>query len=472
MIETFRAIVGDKYLLTGAQAEPWTTDFAGKARAEPLAVARPANTDEVAALVRAADEAGIGIVPAGGLTGLTGATMGEGALIISLDRMNAIRSVNGPARTAVVEAGVILSNLHDAVAEEGLVFPLTFGARGSAMVGGFLSTNAGGSNVLRYGNTRDLVLGIEAVLPSGEVLDLMSELHKNNSGYDLRHLLIGSEGTLGIITAAVLKLVPKPRAYATAMLAVPDLDAALRLLNRVQAETGGAVEACEFMPGDYVDTYAALHPEHGLPFETRHDVNVMLELGATAPHDAEPGPDGAIPIVTRLEEILGACLEEGLLLDAVVARSEAQRTVMWARREAAAEIAGTRAPRVTNDVAVAVDRIGEFLARADETLARVDPGAGRSIVAHLGDGNIHYTVWPGTEDPESHDQMVEAIEDIVTDMRGSFSAEHGIGTYKLNSMARRKSPVALEVMRAIKTALDPKGIMNPGKLLPAKPGAR
>lgn len=466
MLDDYRAIVGEKYLLTGEGAARWTTDATGKIKATPLAVARPADTAEVAALVTAANAAGQAIVPAGGLTGLTGATAAEGALVISLDRMNAIREIRQDARSAVVEAGVVLTRLHEAVEEQGLSFPLTFGARGSCMVGGFLSTNAGGSNVLRYGNTRDLVLGIEAVLPSGEVLDLMTGLHKNNSGYDLRHLMIGAEGTLGIITAAVLKLVPKPRAHATAMLAPRDLGAALKILNAVQEDSGGAVEACEYMPGDYVENYAQMHPEHGMPFDTPQPVNVLMELGSTVPRDSTPGPDGEVPLVARFEAILGRFFEEGLLLDAVVAQSEAQRRVMWARREAAAEVAGTRSPRVTNDVAVEVDRMDEFITRADAVLARVDPGAGRSIVAHLGDGNIHYTVWPGSDDPLEHDRMVEAIEDIVVDMRGSFSAEHGIGIYKLNSMARRKNPAALGAMRAIKAALDPKGIMNPGKMLP------
>lgn len=466
MIDQFSQIVGGDYLLTGERAAPWATDYAGKIKAPPLAVARPADTAQVAALVSAASGAGIAVVPAGGRTGLTGATLAGDALVISLDRMNRIREIRPEGRVAVVEAGVVLASLHEAAAAHDLMFPLTFGARGSAMVGGFLSTNAGGSNVLRYGNTRDLCIGIEAVLPNGEVLDLMSGLHKNNSGYDLRHLLIGAEGTLGIITAAVLKLVPRPAAYATAMIAVPDLESALHLLNDVQRETGGAVEACEYMPGDYVENYSRMRPSEPMPFAENHAVNVLLELGATAPAMATPGADGAVPLVAQLEEILGRYLEEGRLLDAVIAQNESQRAAMWARREAAAEVAASRRPGVTNDIAVAVEDVPEFLRRADACLEQVDPGAGRSIVAHLGDGNIHYSVWPTTADPADHDRIVEAIEDIVLDMRGSFSAEHGIGIYKLNSMRRRKPAAALAAMRAIKSALDPKGIMNPGKLLP------
>ncbi len=468
MLDTFRAIVGDTYLLTGADTAAWASDFMGKDHQQPLAVARPGSTEEVAALVRAAGQEGVPIVPAGGRTGLTGATLAGDALVVSLDRLNAIREIRREARTATVEAGVVLDRLHEAAEAQDLVFPLTFGARGSCMVGGFLSTNAGGSNVLRYGNTRDLVLGIEAVLPNGEVLDLMTGLHKNNAGYDLRHLLIGAEGTLGIITAAVVKLMPRPRAYATAMLALPDLPTALRILNAVQVDSGGAVEACEYMPGAYVRHYAALRPEAGMPFDAPHDVNVLLELGATAPRDAEPGPDGEIPIVARLEAILADFLEQGLLHDAVIARNEAQRQAMWARREAAAEVAMTRKPLITNDVAVELDRIDEFLRRADAVVAEIDPEAEPLVVAHLGDGNIHYSVWPGSPDVAVHERIVEAVEDVVVDMRGSFSAEHGIGSFKLDSMARRRPGPVLDAMRAIKDALDPQGIMNPGKLLPPR----
>jgi len=466
MLDELRGIVGDRYLLSGDATGPWASDITGKPPQPPLAVARPADTAEVQALVRACAATATPIVPAGGRTGLTGATAAGGALVISLDRLNRVRDLRAEARVAVAEAGVILSTLHDLVAEQGLMFPLTFGARGSAMVGGFLSTNAGGSNVLKYGNTRDLVLGIEAVMPDGSLLDLMSGLRKNNAGYDLRHLMIGAEGTLGIITAATLKLVPLPKAWATAMLALPDMETALQVLNEVQEATGGGVEACEYMPGDYVANYQAMRPAAAWPFEGRHDVNVLLELGATSAEEAAPGPDGAIPLVSRLESILGGLLEQGRLIDAVVARTEAQRRAMWDRREAAAEVAATRPLRRTNDIAVDLDRMPEFIRRADAVLQRTDPGAERSIVAHLGDGNIHYTVWPTSGDDARNDAVTEAIEEIVTEMRGSFSAEHGIGTYKLNSMRRRKDPVALRTMRAIKDALDPQGIMNPGKLLP------
>jgi FAD/FMN-containing dehydrogenase len=360
----------------------------------------------------------------------------------------------------------VLTQLHEAAEAQGLNFPMTFGARGSAMLGGLLSTNAGGSNVLRYGNTRALCLGLEVVLPDGEVLNLMSELHKDNSGYDLKDLFIGAEGTLGVITAAVLKLVPKPRAFATAMVAAPSLPDALKLLNRLQEATGGAVEAFEYMPGNYIEGHLARIANARPPFAERHEVNIMVEVGATAPRDALPGADGRVPVAAYLEEVLAGLMEEGAVLDAVIAQNEAQRREMWARREAAAEVMLAVSPRVDTDIALPLDKVATFLGRMDEVLPSVDPGATHVEVAHLGDGNIHYSVCCTTDDPGLMDRITERVEDVVQKLGGSFSAEHGIGVSKKNTMARRKDKVALKVMRRIKAALDPKGIMNPGKVLP------
>lgn len=466
MIEKLEAITGARHVLRGDDAARFSHDFTHHFAWAPLAVVRPGSTEEVAAIVRLANETATPIVPVSGNTGLAGGTQAEGAIMLSLERMNAIREIRPAARIAIVEAGVVLNTLREAVAEHGLLFPLTFGAQGSAMIGGNLSTNAGGSNVLRYGNTRDLVLGVEAVLPTGEVVELMSELHKDNSGYNLKHLLIGAEGTLGIITAAVVKLVPMPRAYATAMVAVPSLDGALDLLNRLQAASGGAVEAFEYMPRAYIEDHLRVIEGAREPFDAPHEVNLLIELGATSEEAATPGPDGRTPIAARLEEVLGALFESGTVLDAVVAQNETQRREMWARREAAAEVSMAHKSRQTHDVCVALDKVATFLSRADAKREAVDPGSGSNVVSHLGDGNIHYTVQFTRDDPALYDTMMEAIEDIVMDLGGSFSAEHGIGTAKLPSMARRKNKPALAAMRAIKAALDPNGIMNPGKVLP------
>ena len=464
LVETLRAELDAAGVLTGEDMAAWSRDWTGQYAWTPLCVARPRNTQEVSAVMRAAHAARVPVVTVSGNTGLAGGTSGEAAVMLSLDRMTAIEEIRAPARLAVVEAGVILSDLHAAAAAEGLSFPMTFGAKGSARIGGILATNAGGSNVLRYGNTRDLVLGLEAVLADGRVVDLMSELHKNNTGYDLRHLLIGSEGTLGVITRAVLKLVPQPRAYATAMVATDSLSGALEVLNRLQDVTGGAVEAFEFMSRFYIQQYARMHAEARPVLDSDHEVTILVELGATAPRDAEVGPDGQVPIAGYLEDVLGEMLEEGAVLDAVVAQSDAQRETMWALREAAAEVSLSHVPLVNNDISVPLDKVETFLEQAGARLAQIDPAAQPVVVSHLGDGNVHYPVWIG--DAGQKDAVMQAVEDVVLGLGGSFSAEHGIGLAKRPSMARRKDPVALEVMRAIKAALDPEGILNPGKLLP------
>ena len=463
-----RAAIGPEHVLTGADTVRWQGDWTGAYRWAPLAVARPADTAGVAATLRLASAHDVPVVPVSGNTGLSGGTLAEGALMLSLDRLNRIRELRPAARTMVVDAGVILSDIHDAAAAEGLVFPLTFGARGSAQIGGCLATNAGGSNVVRYGNARALCLGLEVVLASGEVLDLMSDLHKDNTGPDLRQLFIGSEGILGVITAAVLKLQPKPRAYATAMVAATRLADALPVLNRLQEETGGMVEAFEYMPRGYIEEHLAHIPGAREPFEAPHDVNLLVELGATAPRDATPGPDGAVPIVTHLEEVLAALMEDGLVLDATVARNDAQRAEMWARRESAGDLTVTSDFLIINDVALPLDRVETFLSRARTRVDEIDPGAREFVVAHLGDGNVHYTVWPTGPDAATHETIREAVEDIVLELGGSFSAEHGIGTSKLGSMARRKTPAALDAMRRVKAAFDPGGVLNPGKVIPPR----
>ena len=466
LLDRLRATLGEAYVLTGADCDPWRKDWTGKYQANPMAVLRPANTGEVSAVMAIAHETATPVVPVGGNTGLTGAVSNEGALMLSLDRMKFIREVRADGRVAIVEAGVVLDSIHQAANDQDLIFPLIFGARGSTMVGGFLSTNAGGSNVVRYGNTRDLVMGVEVVLADGRVMDLMSELHKDNSGYNLKHLVIGAEGTLGIITAAVLKLFPKPRAYATAMVATPSLEDALVLLNDMQRRTSGAVEAFEFMSRNYIDSHLKLMKGAREPFDDKHEINILIEVGATADRDATPGPDGTIPVVRMLEETLGEMLEAGQVIDAVIAQNEAQRAEMWARREAAGEIAFHLGQYVNTDVCLPVDQVATFVAEAHKRITALDAGAFENIVCHLGDGNVHYTVYPTEYSDALSDQMTEVVEDIVEELRGSFSAEHGIGVSKLATMRRRKDPVALSVMQAIKVTLDPKGILNPGKVIP------
>jgi FAD/FMN-containing dehydrogenase len=466
LITALSAAVGPTHVLTGAETARYARDWMGKYQGQPLAVVRPASTAEVAGCLRVAARMGVKIVPIGGNTGLVGGTMTEGGLMISLERMNRIRALRQDARIVVAESGVILSQLHDAAAAKGLYFPLWFGARGSAMLGGALSTNAGGSNVLRYGSTRGLCLGLEVVLADGRVLDLMSELHKDNSGYDLKDLFIGAEGTLGIITAAVMKLVPAPLAHATATVAARSLADALVLLNRMQEATGGRVEAFEFMPRTYSDRLKIARPDLGLPFDHIPEVTILIEAATTAPHEATPDETGAVPLVALLEGVLAEMLDAGLITDAVVAQSETQRRSMWARREAAAEISAGLTPAVDTDVCIPLDKVETFLETVLDRLEALDPGLSSLTVAHLGDGNLHFTAFPTQESAALKDQVLEVVEDVVAELRGSFSAEHGVGLSKLSSMSRRKDPVALDVMRAIKSALDPEGRMNPGKVIP------
>ena len=466
LTQDLAAAIGAANVLTGPDMARYARDWMGRYEGAPRAVVRPGSTAEVAACVKIAAQHGVPVVPVSGNTGLVGGTMTRGGLMLTLERMNRIRQVKRDARLVIAEAGVILTRLHEAAENEGLYFPLWFGARGSAMLGGVLSTNAGGSNVLRYGSTRGLCLGLEVVLPDGRVLNLMSELHKDNSGYDLKNLFIGAEGTLGIITAAVMKLVPAPKAHATATVAARSVPDALTLLNRMQEATGNRVEAFEFMPRTYCERLREARPDLGLPFDHIPEVTILIEAATTVPHEATADANGDIPLVLTLETILAGMMETGLITDAILARSEQQRRAMWARREAAAEIGVGLHPEIDTDVCLPLDKVDSFLTQAIAGLEALDPGARTITVAHLGDGNLHFTAYPTRDDATLKDQVLEAIENVVANLGGSFSAEHGVGLSKLPSMKRRKDPVALDLMRSLKQAIDPQGLMNPGKVIP------
>lgn len=467
LLTDLTAALGDAHVITGSDLERYRADWTTHYTSDPVAAVRPGSTAEVALVMQIAAKHGVAVVPVSGRTGLVGGAMTHGGLMLSVERLNRIREIKPGARIAIVEAGVVLDRLHEVAEAEGLYFPLWFGARGSAMIGGVLSTNAGGSNVLRYGSTRALCLGLEVVLPDGRVLNLMSQLHKDNSGYDLKHLFIGAEGTLGVITAAVMKLVPRPRAYATATLSARSLPDALVLLNRLQVVSGGLVEAFEYMPETYMRRLAEARPDIRQPFNPRQAVNILVELGSTRPADALAGADGVLPLAAMLEETLGEMLSEGMILDAEIAASEAQRRAMWQRRELAAEITVARQPAIDTDICLPIDAVATFFERIHARLPALDPGAETLSVAHLGDGNIHFTVFSTDDSAALYDRVVEAVEDEVQALGGSFSAEHGVGLSKLASMRRRKDPVALDVMRSVKAALDPEGRMNPGKVIPS-----
>ncbi len=468
-------IVGEKYCLHGdMQRTKYEHDITGAYKGRSLAVVRPKSTAEASRILMLANASGTPVVPISGNTGLAGgayAAESGDRILLSLDRMNRQPEINPLARTARVQAGVILSDLHDAAASHGLTFPLMFGARGSCMIGGNLATNAGGSNVLRYGNTRALCLGLEAVLASGEVVNLMSALHKDNTGYDLKDLFIGSEGTLGVITSAVVKLVPKPGAFATAMVGMRDIRAALELLHLLQAESGGAVEAFEYMPANYFRHLQQLDPGAKAPFPEPMETGILVELAATGSQSAEPAKDGRIAIAAVLEDSLTHLLESGDVLTASIASSEGQRLEMWRQREMAFEVSTHLGVPVTADIAVPLDAVAPFLEQMEQRLKPVAPKAEVIAIAHLGDGNIHYSLWPDPGEPQAvgagtREAIYELVEDVVQELGGSFSAEHGIGLAKRGAMGRRKDPAALNLMRQIKTALDPGNILNPGKVLP------
>ena len=466
ILNQLRNDLGANYVLTGKAAEAWTHDWTNTYHWQPLAVVRPANTAQVQDIARICSASDVAMVPVGGNTGLAGGTEAQDAVMISLDRMNAIREIKPNAKVAIVESGAILEKIHQAVDEHDLVFPLLFGARGSAMIGGNLSTNAGGSNVLRHGNTRDLCLGIEVVLADGRVMNLMSELRKDNTGLNLKNIFIGAEGTLGIITAAVLRLHPKPLAYVTAMVGLNDLTESLSLLNRLQNETGGIVEAFEFMPRRYIERHLEKKEGSSEPFSEPHEVNILLEVATTRASDLEHDDNGTPKLQSIVETALMDMIESGCAQDAVIAQNETQRRDMWERRESAAETTLGIPGSIDTDIAVPLNDVSTFLEQVSSRVKEIDPTGEELYISHLGDGNLHYTFYPTDTSGLLKEPLTEAIEDVALALNGSFSAEHGIGLSKKSSMARRKDPVALEMMSVIKTAFDPKNLMNPGKVYP------
>ncbi|MCB9947934.1 MAG: FAD-binding oxidoreductase [Rhodospirillaceae bacterium] len=443
---------------------PYLTEWRGLYHPKATAVVRPASTVEVAAVVRLCAEAGIGIVPLGGNTGLCGgaAPYEHGRdIILALERLNRIRAIDPLNYTITVEAGVILAQVQQAADAADRLFPLSLGAEGSCQIGGNLSTNAGGTGVLRYGNARDLALGLEVVLPDGQVWDGLRALRKDNTGYDLKHLFIGAEGTLGIITAAVLKLFPRPKQVETALIAVPDPDAAVALFALARTGSGDAVSAFELMPRNGIDLALAHVPGTVDPLAEPAPWYVLAEL-------SEPVADTHLK--EKLEAILEQAFERDLVQDAVIAASVAQARQLWFLREAIVEAQRVAGASIKHDVAVPVARVPELIRRATEAAAAAMPGAAVIAFGHVGDGNIHFNLCqPPDADAAAFTarthEINHLVHDIVTSMTGSISAEHGIGRLKRDELAWRKSPVELELMRKVKGVLDPAGIMNPGKVV-------
>jgi len=428
------------------------------------AVALPRSTDEAAQIVRACAGARVGLVPLGGGTGLVGGQVlsdGPAPLLISLERMTALRGLWPDEGAMTVEAGMILATAQDHAAQAGRLFPLSLASEGSARIGGLLATNAGGVAVLRYGNARDLCLGVEAVLPDGQVFHGLKRLRKDNAGYDLRHLLIGSEGTLGLITAASLRLFPRPASVATALLEVPDPATALRLLALAQDRTGGLLPAFELIHRQGLDFLTETMPGLPQPFRPAGDWLVLVELALPA------GFGGAEAAMAGLIE---AAMEAGLVRDGAVAASEAQRAALWQVREAIPQANRRIGAVSSHDISLPLSEIAAFIPRADAALAAL--GDFRiNCFGHLGDGNLHYNVFPAPgRDKAGYAALREPVKrlvhDMVHDMGGSVAAEHGVGRVKAADLQRYGDPGLLSAMRAIKLALDPHDILNPGAVLP------
>jgi FAD/FMN-containing dehydrogenase len=460
-----RSIIGAAYVLDApADMAPFLTDQRGRFTAKALAVLRPGSVDQVAALVRACAEHRVALVPQGGNTGLVLGSVPDASgaqVVLSLARLNSIRHIDPVNRTMTVDAGCILQQIQQAAAAEDCLFPLSLAAEGSCTIGGNLATNAGGTAVLRYGNTRELCLGLEVVTPQGEIWSGLRGLRKDNTGYDLRDLFIGAEGTLGIITGAVLKLYPQPKASITALAALPSPAHALQLLVLMQDHCGSSLTGFELMSRYCLELVAEQFPQLPKPFAAPHPQYVLLELSSSESEQHAVG---------LLEHAIGAALERGVIEDAVVASSVAQSVGLWQLREHIPLAQARAGKNIKHDVSLPVSRIADFIAVTGPQLDAAFPGCQLVCFGHLGDGNLHYNVAPpaGISNEDfllSQDKVNRVVHDSVVSFGGSISAEHGIGALKRDELARYKSAVELNMMRAIKAALDPLGIMNPGKIL-------
>jgi FAD/FMN-containing dehydrogenase len=460
-----RAIVGASHVLTGsADTAPYLTDWRGRFTGRARAVVAPGSTFEVAALVRLCAQHRVPLVPQGGRTGLVLGSVPDAsgtAIVLSLRRMNRVRAIDPFNRTMTVDAGCVLHDVQQAAQAQGMLFPLSLAAEGSCTIGGNLATNAGGTGVLRYGNTRELCLGLEVVTPEGEIWDGLRGLRKDNTGYDLRDLYIGAEGTLGIITGAVLKLFPQPKAAITALVGLCSPDDALELLKLAESRCGPTLTGYELMSDVCLRLVAAHFPSLPRPFPGRYPQYALLELSS---HESEQHGVGL------LEGAIERALEAGIVQDAVVATSIAQSHGLWAIREHIPLAQAAAGKNIKHDISVPISRIAEFIETTDALLDAVYPGVQVVCFGHLGDGNLHYNIAPPEGVP--HDEFLaeqEAINRIVHDsvagFGGSISAEHGVGALKRDELPRYKSEVELKLMRTLKAALDPLGIMNPGKIL-------
>ncbi|MDP2034127.1 MAG: FAD-binding oxidoreductase [Polaromonas sp.] len=467
LLDSLRQIVGAPNVLTEGDLTAWVQDWRRRETGKALAVVRPGSTTEVAAVVKACAAARVSMVPQGGNTGMVVGSTPDASgtqVVLSLTRMNKVRTLDAGNLTITVDAGCVLQNLQEACEHAGFLFPLSLASEGSCTIGGNLGTNAGGTQVVRYGNTRELCLGLEVVNAQGEIWDGLTGLRKDNTGYDLRHLFIGSEGTLGVITGATMKLYPLPKSQLTAFAAVPSLEAAVQLLGLAHEHLGSGLTGFEVM-GQFPLSLVAKHfPQQRVPFWQESDWCVVLE---NSDNESEEHARACF------ERLLEAAMEAGCVSDAVVAESMAQAHALWHIRESIPLAQAEEGLNIKHDISINVSRIPEFVAETNALLLQRFPGARLVVYGHLGDGNLHYNV----QAPENEDQarfldeqeapMNALVYEVVDRYRGSISAEHGVGSLKVDSLPKHKSPVALGMMRAIKQGLDPHNLMNPGRVLKA-----
>jgi FAD/FMN-containing dehydrogenase len=464
LLGTLRAILGDGDLLTGADCAPYLADHRRLYQGRALAVALPRSVGQVSQILAACNATRTGVVPHGGNTSYCGGATPDDSgrqLVLSLARLKRVRSVDPENYSLVAEAGCILAEVQRAAAAAGRYFPLSVGSEGSCQIGGNLSTNAGGVNVLRYGMMRDLVLGLEVVLADGTVLPLLTALRKDNTGYNICGLFLGAEGTLGVITAASLKLFPQVRATATAFAAVADVRGAVALLARLRDASGDCVSSFELIPRIAIELTTAHIPGVSDPLGGGHPWHVLCELSS---------PSATEPLEARLSEALGAALEAGVVLDAVVAKSERERAALWKMRETIPEAQSREGASLKHDISVPISALPEFVERGAAWVSEHVPGARLVAYGHVGDGNLHFNVnqargADGAALVARTEEVRRALHDLACGLGGSFSAEHGIGRLKLGELERYAPAAELALMRAVKHALDPHGIMNPGKVL-------
>ena len=464
LIERLKAIVGERGVVDAAERAPYEVDWREAYHGRSAAVVRPASTEEVSRVVALLSELRIPIVPQGGNTSLCGGSVPDASgtqVIVNLSRMNRVRAVDPDNNTMTVEAGCVLETLQGVAEKHGRLFPLSLGAQGSCEIGGNLSTNAGGTGVLRYGNTRELVLGLEVVLPDGRVWDGLRGLRKDNTGYDLKHLFVGAEGTLGIITAAVLKLFPMPRSYATAIVAVEDPATAVRLLSFLRERCGERITGFELLMRVCFDLVVKHIPGSRDPLPQPYPWYVLVELSDSTEGNA---------LDTLLEEALGAAAEAGVVLDAALSASEAQRADFWKLRENVSEAQKLDGVSIKHDVSVPVSSVPALIERATADLARKFPDIRIVAFGHVGDGNIHYNCSKSDRQEaraffEQAPAVNHVVYEVVKSLGGSISAEHGLGAMKREEITHYKSALELDLMRSIKKTLDPHGLMNPGKVL-------